>query len=93
MTLVNKGHADVMAQTNAGTTPLHYFVRNECEDTAMFLEVLSLLLSHGACVNAQTKLGETPLHQAAIRGLEQNVMMLISGAGGASKVSVNIRTK
>lgn len=92
LALVNAGRADVCKKTNAGNTPLHYFVRNECEDSVMFLEVLSLLLTKGANVNTQTKLGETPLHQAAIRGLEQNVMMLLSCTGGM-KVDVNTRDR
>ena len=37
-----------------------------------------LMISRGADVNSQDKNGETPLHQAALRGLEESVVMLIN---------------
>ena len=36
------------------------------------------MISKGADVNSQDKSGETPLHQAALRGLEESVIMLIN---------------
>ena len=39
--LVKKGNAYVLAENNAGATPLHYLVLNDaCEETALFLEIL-----------------------------------------------------
>jgi len=74
--LIKKG-AYVIAENNSGATPLHYLVLNNAyEESALFLEVLTLMIARGADVNSQDKNGETPLHQAALRGLEESIVML-----------------
>ena len=38
--LLTVAQADVTKKTHAGTTPLHYFVRNPCVDPVMYFETL-----------------------------------------------------
>ncbi|GAX84017.1 hypothetical protein CEUSTIGMA_g11442.t1 [Chlamydomonas eustigma] len=66
------------ANGGSGYTPLHYAAR------AGRIEVVKLLLQHGAVVDALTKAGQaTPLHRAAALGHTKVVEELISaGANG-----------
>lgn len=73
-----KAGASARALSNEGASPLHYLVRHNPTDPALFARVLQLMLLNRADVNQQNKHGETPLHQAAHRGRETVVQQLLS---------------
>ena len=57
--LIEQG-ADVTAQDENGSTPLHL------ASTSGILEIVWLLLECGACATARDESGKTPLHLASI---------------------------
>ena len=87
--LLKKG-AFSRALTNEGSSPLHYFVRNDYteQETAKFHETITLLIKKGCMIDLQNTHGETPLHQAAVRGRLRTVKYLI-----LLQANINIPTK
>lgn len=75
--LLQKG-ASARSLSNEGASPLHYLVRHNATDPALFERVLYLMLQNRADVNQQNKHGETPLHQASHRGRELGVTQLLA---------------
>lgn len=77
-----KHKAFVGASDNTGCSPLHYIVANRSvNDSALFFEVLSSMIVHGADVNCQNVQGETPLHKAAASGREDSIVILCNTHG------------
>lgn len=85
--LINHG-AFVRALTNEGSSPLHYFVRNQISDPSTCHRIITLLIQRGAEVNGQNKYGMAPIHQAAMRGRELCLLSLLN-----HNADVNILTK
>lgn len=58
---------------------MDYFVRMESQKTrpALFERLFRTLLRKGVNINKQNQRGETPLHEAAFRGKEQSVSLLL----------------
>lgn len=75
--LLGRG-ASARALSNEGASALHYLVRHNPSDAALFGRVLQLMLLNRADVNQQNKHGETPLHQAAHRGRDLVVGQLLA---------------
>ena len=87
--LLKKG-AFVRALTNEGSSPLHYFVRNEHteENSVKFQGIISQLVKKGGIIDFQNTHGETACHQAAIRGRFLTLQFLIN-----SSANINLTTK
>ena len=88
--------ADPNAEDEDGWTPLHVAMFYGCIEVAKhvyihcpqqrqvkgsLVEVVKLLLEHGADPNAQNKSGETPLHDAACLGHVEIVKLLLELGG------------
>jgi ankyrin len=56
-----------MLRTTDGKTPLHILSESNIKDAGDLLNLVLLLLKHGAAVNSRTKKGHTPLHLAIRR--------------------------
>ena len=76
-----RSHSNIDAQALLGQTALHYTCL--CSDTS--LEIVNLLLSHGASLNIRARDGATPLHWAAMTDKEHVVKALVE-AGAAVDV-------
>jgi hypothetical protein len=73
--LIAKRPGDVNDRGRVKVTPLHVAV------SAGHLDILSLLLDHGAHVDGQDRLGQTPLHRASSNGkVEAGKRLLDRGA-------------
>ena len=82
-----------------GMTPLHYATRygknvvggceREAEETDTGLEVVRLLVEHGADYNKQDDYSLTPLHHSAMRGYVKVVEFLL----GLDNIDINSRDK
>eukprot|EP00011_Vannellida_sp_DIVA3-517-6-12_P000083 CAMPEP_0114624238 /NCGR_PEP_ID=MMETSP0168-20121206/10666_1 /TAXON_ID=95228 ORGANISM="Vannella sp., Strain DIVA3 517/6/12" /NCGR_SAMPLE_ID=MMETSP0168 /ASSEMBLY_ACC=CAM_ASM_000044 /LENGTH=687 /DNA_ID=CAMNT_0001835511 /DNA_START=177 /DNA_END=2236 /DNA_ORIENTATION=+ len=64
--------------TNEGSSPLHYFVRNDCTDDKEFNDIITTLVKKGCTVDLQNTHGEAPLHQAAMRGRHYCLLILLN---------------
>lgn len=76
------------AVNNEGSSPLHYFVRNTCSDDKEFNDVITSLIQKGCIVDLQNTYGESPLHQAAMRGRDYCVLILLN-----NQANPNLKTK
>jgi hypothetical protein len=66
--------ADINAENECASTPLHWASRGRCFKSS---SVLRLLLEHGAGVKAQDYMGWTPLHEASHWGALEMVPILL----------------
>jgi len=89
--LLNKG-AFSRALTNEGASPLHYFVRNDCNDIQLFHSTITLLVKKSGNVDVENKHGETPLHHAAMRGRSQCVLSLLKNKANPNAVTIHGET-
>ena len=69
-------HIDFNATNDDGNTPLHYLVRNPCDDARM-AAVFAAFVAGGADINAQNLALETPLHMAVWKGNVGMVTLLL----------------
>lgn len=67
-----------------GMTPLHWFAANqEIPRNKNPLEILEMLVAHGANVNAQTLAGATPLSMIRKRYTMRHIRKILIDAGAA----------
>lgn len=64
---------DINAHHENGSTCLHGVVIHNCQ----YLEMVSLLLEHGASVNIKDNDGNTPLHSAVLFHCKENIKEII----------------
>ena len=70
-------NADINSQDYTGRTPLCYVLRN-CTSKDQFMDMVQLLLEHGADPNICTNDHTTPLHAASSLGLLEAARLLLS---------------
>ena len=83
------GHAEVVGELlrqgaqpdsigRADATPLHLAANGCFADEERYVEVIEILLEHGATVNARSDNGRTPLHRAAVWGRRKILKTLLN---------------
>jgi len=78
-TLLLERGANVDAQSNSGSTPLHLAIGHSVDLAAQrgYVSDATLLLDHGADVNAQNNNDSTPLHTAAFKDCNYTATLLL----------------
>ena len=78
--LIASGKADVLAETNEGTTALGYAVKSmagQPSDTKQQVSLIKSLLSNGQDVNHKNRFMETALHRASFSGSKEAIECLL----------------